>query len=154
MRTVSWLLFALALTGCTATGNKPDATVTRTADGYEVTLYATRGLMVHDPVSLIFHRSYELESRIRVPSIEGRVDAADASVYEVSEFDKAAEKKAPSTHPVDLRLREHYEKERRPRLTGALVFSGHTLTVDVQAVGQSSSSPYPFNGTYRLKTRQ
>ena len=153
-RTVSSLLFALALAGCTAIGNKPDATVTRTADGYEVTLYATRGLMVHDPVSLIFHRSYELESRIRVPSIEGRVDAADASVYEVSEFDKAAQKKAPSTHPVDLRLREHYEKERRPRLTGALVFSGKTLTVDVQAVGQGSSSPYPFNGTYRLKTRK
>ncbi|WP_390345866.1 hypothetical protein ACFJIS_00955 [Variovorax boronicumulans] len=107
MRTVSWMLSALALAGCTATGNKPDATVTRIADGYEV-----------------------------------------------SEFDKAAEKKAPSTHPVDLRLREHYEKERRPRLTGALVFSGNTLTVDVQAVGQGSSSPYPFNGTYRLKTRK
>ncbi|PLC06547.1 hypothetical protein CY658_05845 [Variovorax sp. RO1] len=148
------LAFGLALAGCARTGNKPDATVTKTADGYEVTLYATRGLMVHDPVSMIFNSSYELESRIRVPSIEGRVDASEASVYEVSEFDKAAEKKLPPTSPVDLWLREKHEKARRPRLTGELVFSGNTLTVNVQTMEQSSSYPYPFNGTYRLKKRK
>lgn len=152
--TASWLLFAFALAGCADTGNKPDATVTRTSDGYEVTLYATRGLMVHDPASLIFHRSYELESRIRVPSIDRRIDASEASVYEVSEFDEAAEKKRPSKKLADLEAKEKYEKDRRPRLTGELVFSGNTLTVNVQAVGQSSSSPYPFNGTYRLKQRK
>ncbi|MCY1222506.1 hypothetical protein D9M72_346010 [compost metagenome] len=89
-----------------------------------------------------------------MPSIEGRVDASEASVYEVSEFDKAAEKKLPPTSPVDLWLREKHEKVRRPRLTGELVFSGNTLTVNVQTMEQSSSYPYPFNGTYRLKKRK
>ncbi|PIF74382.1 hypothetical protein CLU95_1509 [Variovorax sp. 54] len=154
LTTASSLLFAFALAGCADTENKPDATVTRTSDGYEVTLYATRGLMVHDPASLIFNRSYELESRIRVPSIEGRIDASEASVFEVSEFDKVAEKKPSPTSPVDLGLREQHEKDRRPRITGELVFSGNTLTVNVQAVGQSSAYPYPFNGIYRLKTRK
>jgi hypothetical protein len=148
------LLLAFALAGCAGTGNKPDATVTKTADGYEVTLYAIRGLMAHDPVSMIFNSSYELESRIRVPSIEGRVDASEASVYEVSEFDKAAEKKPPPTSTVDLWVREKHEKARRPRITGELVFSGNTLTVNVQTVEKNGSYPYPFNGTYRLKKRK
>lgn len=148
------LLLAFALAGCAGTGNKPDATVTKTADGYEVTLYAIRGLMAHDPVSMIFNSSYELESRIRVPSIEGRVDASEASVYEVSEFDKAAEKKPPPTSTVDLWVREKHEKARRPSITGELVFSGNTLTVNVQTVEKNGPYPYPFNGTYRLKKRK
>ena len=147
------LATALGLVGCKETGNKPDATFIKNADGYEITLHGVKSLMVHDPVSLIFHRTYKLESRIQVQSMEGRVDATEVSVYEVSEFDKAREKRPPSPKgSVDEWVLRQDEIDRRPKIRGELVFAGNTLTLN--ATQGTLNAPYTFNGTYRLKERR
>jgi hypothetical protein len=147
------LATALGLAGCKETDNKSDATFIKNADGYEITLYGVKSLMVHDPVSLIFHRTYKLESRIQVQSMEGRVDAAEVSVYEVSEFDKAREKKPPPPKgSADEWVLRKHEVDRRPKIRGELIFSGNTLTLN--ATEGTLNAAYTFNGTYRLKERR
>lgn len=131
-------LLALLLGACSSVGKDPTARCESEfpEHDYLIILKGTRALMVHDPISAIFDRTYGTEAHIRVKKNAGRVSAAEAQIIELNDFGDARR----------VRLIEGAE--------GSLTFTDDHLVVNLKVPYDTGTGntlvPFYFNGSYSL----